>query len=79
MAPTPTRTGADDDGSDTNTDDDDADLSRDEAAGTLTVRLHHFTNRTSDEAARYLAEQLSAPETEYPGTKLGVVYRLVSD
>ena len=56
-----------------------ADLSRDEAAGTLTVRLHHFTNRTSDEAARYLAEQLSAPKTEYPGTKLGVVYRLVSD
>jgi len=57
----------------------DADLAPDEAAGTLTVRLHHLANRTSDEAARYLAEQLNATETEYPGTNLRVVYKLVSD
>jgi hypothetical protein len=56
-----------------------ADLLPDEAAGTLTVRLHHLTNHTSDEAARYLAEQLSATESEYPGTNLRLVYKLVSD
>jgi hypothetical protein len=56
-----------------------ADLLPDEAAGTLTVRLHHLTNRASDEAARYLAEQLNATETVYPGTNLRLVYKLVSD
>jgi prepilin-type processing-associated H-X9-DG protein len=57
----------------------DADLFQDEAAGTLTVRLHHLTNRTSDTAACHLAEQLNATETVYPGTNLRVVYKLVSD
>ena len=57
----------------------DADLAPDEEAGTLTVRLHHLANRTSDEAARYLADQLNATETEYPGTNLRVIYKLVSD
>lgn len=47
--------------------------------GPLTVRLHHLTNRASDEAARYLAEQLNATETVYPGTNLRLVYKLVSD
>ena len=56
-----------------------ADLLPDEAAETLTVRLHHLSNRTSDEAARYLAEQLNATESEYPGTNLRLVYKLVSD
>ena len=57
----------------------DADLAPGEAAGTLTVRLHHLANRASDEAARNLADQLNAKETEYPGTNLRVVCRLVSD
>jgi hypothetical protein len=56
-----------------------ADLLPDEAAGTLTVRLHHLANRSSDEVARYLAEQLNATESEYPGTNLRLVYKLVSD
>jgi hypothetical protein len=56
-----------------------ADLLPDEAAGTLTVRLHHLTNHASDEAARYLAEQLNATESVYPGTNLRLVYKLVSD
>lgn len=56
-----------------------ADLLPDEAAETLTVRLHHLSNRTSDEAARYLAEQLNATESDYPGTNLRLIYKLVSD
>lgn len=56
-----------------------ADLLPNEAAGTLTVRLHHLTNHASDEAARYLAEQLNATESVYPGTNLRLVYKLVSD
>ena len=56
-----------------------ADLLPDEAAGTLTVCLHHLTNRASDEAARHLAEQLNASESDYPGTDLRLVYKLVSD
>jgi len=57
----------------------DVDLIPDEAAGTLTVRLHHLTNRASDEAARFLAAHLNATETVYPGTNLRLVYELVSD
>jgi hypothetical protein len=56
-----------------------ADLLPDDAAGTLTVRLHHLTNHASDEAARHLAEQLNETETVYPGTNLRLVYKLVSD
>jgi len=55
------------------------DLIPDEADGTLTVRLHHLTNRASDEAARILAEHLNLTETVYPGTNLRLVYKLVSD
>ncbi|MGH9446942.1 MAG: putative transposase, partial [Terriglobia bacterium] len=57
----------------------DVDLIPDEGAGTLTVRLHHLTNRASDEAARFLAEHLNACETVYPGTNLRLVYKMVSD
>lgn len=56
-----------------------ADLIPDEGAGTLTVALHHLTNRASDEAARFLAGHLNATETVYPGTNLRLVYKLVSD
>jgi hypothetical protein len=41
-----------------------------EATGTSTVRLHHLTNLASDEAARFLAAQLNATRTVYPGTNL---------
>ena len=57
----------------------DADLIPDQVAGTLTVRLHHLTNRASDEAAHFLAEHLNASETVYPGTNLRLVYKMVSD
>jgi hypothetical protein len=57
----------------------DVDLIPDEGVGTLTVRLHHLTNRASDQAARSLAEHLNATETLYPGTNLRLVYKMVSD
>ena len=57
----------------------DADLVPDQVAGILTVRLHHLTNRASDEAAHFLAEHLNASETVYPGTNLRLVYKMVSD
>jgi chromosome segregation ATPase len=56
-----------------------ADLIPDEEKGTLTIRLHHLTNRLSDQAAHHLAAHLNATETIYPGTKLRLVYNLVSD
>jgi hypothetical protein len=57
----------------------DVDLIPDAGAGTLTVRLHHPTNRASDKAVRFLAEQLNASETVYPGTNLRLIYKMVSD
>jgi hypothetical protein len=56
-----------------------ADLIPDQQAETLTVRLHHLTNRASDQAARFLAAHLNATETVYPGTNLRLVYKVVSD
>ena len=55
-----------------------ADLCPDEAAGTLTVNLHHLSNACSDQLAAKLAEELNATETIFPGTKLQMVFRLVS-
>jgi len=56
-----------------------ADLLPDESTQTLTVRLHHLANHSSDEAARHLAEALNETETVYPGTNLRLVYKLVTD
>jgi hypothetical protein len=56
-----------------------ADLCPDETAGTLTVSLHHLSNACSDQLATKLAEELNATETIFPGTKLKMVFRLVSD
>jgi hypothetical protein len=56
----------------------DADLIPDYQAQTLTVRLHHLANRMSTIALQHLCDQLSATETVFPGTKLRVVYAVVS-
>ncbi len=56
-----------------------ADIIPDEETGTLTVRLHHLTNRMSDNAARLLAQHLNETETIYPGTNLRLCYELVSE
>lgn len=55
-----------------------ADLIPDEEQQTLTIRLHHLANHLSDEAAQFLADQINASETCYPGTNLRLKCKLVS-
>jgi hypothetical protein len=43
---------------------------------TLTVRLHHLTQRAHDEAVHYLCDQLNATATIFPDTELRLVYQL---
>jgi len=54
------------------------DLIPDLEAKTLTVRLHHLTQATHDNAVRYLCEELTAAETIFPGSDLRLVYKLGS-
>ena len=56
-----------------------ADLLPDYQAGTLTVRLHHLANRSSDDAVRHLCEELTATETVFPETNLRLIYELGSE
>lgn len=46
--------------------------------GILRVRLHHMANRSADETARKLCEVLNESEVIFPGTKLRLVYEMVS-
>jgi hypothetical protein len=55
-----------------------ADLLPDHAAGTLTVRLHHLANRSSDLAIRHLCDELTATETLFPETNLRLIFELGS-
>jgi hypothetical protein len=55
-----------------------ADLLPDLAAGTLTVRLHHLANASSDAAIQKLSEELNATETVFPRTNLRLVFKLGS-
>jgi hypothetical protein len=55
-----------------------ADLIPDLENHTLTVRLHHLTQRAHDDAIRHLCAELNATETSFPGTKLRLVYKLGS-
>ena len=55
-----------------------ADLAVDNENKILIVRLHHMANKCSDDAVRYLCEELNATETVYPGTEYRVRYELVS-
>lgn len=56
----------------------DADLIPDPPTGTLSIRLHHLANRSTDAALHHLCAQLNATETVFPGTNLRLVYELVS-
>jgi len=56
-----------------------ADIFPDPQAATLTVRLHHMTNRSSDLAVRHLCDELNETRTIFPGTELRLVYELGSD
>jgi hypothetical protein len=53
-----------------------ADLLPDEAAGTLTVRLHYPANPMLGRAIGQLCAELTATETVFPTTKLRLVYEL---
>jgi len=55
-----------------------ADLIPDEKQKTLTIRLHHLTNQMSSKIAQRLADELNATDTQYPGTNLLLIYKLVS-
>ncbi len=55
-----------------------ADIMPDEAAGTLTVRLHNLANRSCSEILQYLCAELNATTTRFPGTNMRLVYELVS-
>ena len=55
-----------------------ADIVPDEAAGTLTVRLHQLANRMSGKTVQHLCNELNATMTRFPGTDLRLVYELVT-
>ena len=57
----------------------DADLIVDEAAKTLTVRIHHFANPQASRAIAALLETLNQTETIYPGTEMTLRYEMVSN
>jgi hypothetical protein len=56
----------------------DADLVPDLATKTLTVRLHHLTQATHDQAINLLLQELTATQTVFPGTELTLVFKLGS-
>jgi len=56
----------------------DADLIPDLDTGTLTVRVHHFTNPQASQAIEELLKELNESETIYPGTSLKMRFELVS-
>jgi hypothetical protein len=55
-----------------------ADLTPDLAANTLTVRLHHLTQATHDQAIEHLLANLNATQTVFPGTSLTLIFKLGS-
>ena len=55
-----------------------ADLVPDHQAGILRVRLHHQANRAADAALVHLCQTLTDTETIFPGTKLRMIYELIS-
>lgn len=45
---------------------------------TLTVRLHHLTQRAHDDVIRHLCDELNATQSEFPGTDYKLIYTLGS-
>ena len=45
---------------------------------TLTVKLHHLTQRAHDQVIRHLCDELNATESLLPGTDLRLIYKLGS-
>jgi hypothetical protein len=54
----------------------DADFLPDKKTKTLTVRLHHMANRSSDQAVEKLCIKLNETETIFPGTELRLILKL---
>ncbi|MBT5269403.1 MAG: hypothetical protein HOL70_08160 [Candidatus Marinimicrobia bacterium] len=55
-----------------------ADIIPDDQAKTLTVRLHHMANWSSDAAIKYLCNELNETETVFPGTEYRMIFKQVS-
>lgn len=53
-----------------------ADIIPDKDKNTLTIRLHHLANRSTDVALQSLCDDLNATETIFPGTNLRLNYAL---
>jgi len=58
--------------------DTEVDLIPDVTQQTLTVRLHHLTQRAHDDVMCHLCEELTATETLFPGTGLKLIYKVGS-
>jgi hypothetical protein len=54
------------------------DLLPNEETATLTVRLHHLANHSTDDAIHHLCNELNDTETKFPGTNMRLVYEMVS-
>ena len=54
------------------------DIIPDEENGILRIRLHNMANRSSNEIVKKLCEVLNESESIFPGTKLRLVYEMVS-
>jgi Transposase protein len=55
-----------------------ADLVPDQAANTLTVRLHHLTQEAHDKAIAQLCATLNETRTVFPGTNLTLIFEIGS-
>jgi len=58
--------------------DTEVDLVPDLLEQTLTVKLHHLTQRAHDTVIHHLCDELNATESLFPGTQLRLIYRLGS-
>lgn len=55
-----------------------ADLYPDKVNKTLTIKLHHLTNASKDKCCIHLCEELNQTKTQFPGTDLTMVFKMVS-
>jgi len=55
-----------------------ADIVPDYRQKTLTVKIHHLNYRRDNKVLEYLCDKLNETETEFPGTELRIIYKLVS-
>ncbi len=56
-----------------------ADLSPNREAGTLTVRVHPMSTPRWNHAIGHLLEELTATQTNFPGTTLRLIFESIGD